>query len=175
MPSLDVTIKISKGKELDAMTQGVLHGVRVFAKNIVRHTMRVFRRKETLRDAFKNMRHDSHKLKNLYRHSYDQGHYEAAKKLAKKGRSAYNDGNFESAADYFHQAIETDIRYAYAYTYLGHTYYKLNRLDDALHYWRQATEVDPNSEAAEKARRKIAMAEEQKKSVYDWMRDVQGD
>ena len=157
------------------MSQGLLHGVRVFIKNIRRHTVRVVTRKETLRDALTDMRHDSHKLKSLYRHSYDHGHYDAAKKLAKKGRDAYNDGHFESAAGFFHEAIETDPRYAYPYTYLGHTYYKLNRLDDALHYWRQATEVDPNSEAAEKARRKIAMAEAQKKSVYEWMRDVQGD
>ena len=157
------------------MAKGLLYSSRIYVKNVWKHAWRVLRRKESLNDAVSDAKRDAHKLKRMLKHAQDRGDYEGAVKMTKKGRQAYNMGHFDRAAGYFEEAIELDRNHTIAYTYLGHTFYKLNRLEDAVFYWKRAIAVDPDSEAAEKARRKLAMAEEQKKGIQQWMRDLQGD
>ena len=71
------------------------------------------------------------------------------------GRKYYNDKRYHKAERCFRKAIITDESYALAHYYHGLSLYQINRPSAAKFAWTRATEVDPDSEAAEKAQRKL--------------------
>lgn len=81
--------------------------------------------------------------------------------LVESGRKYYNDKRYHKSERYFRKAVATDESYARAHYYLGLSLYQINMKSAAKTAWTRATEVEPESEAAEKARRKL-----EKKLVY---------
>lgn len=61
----------------------------------------------------------------------------------------------------FRKALAEDPSYGRAHYYLGNTLYQLNRQGEALECWQKTVLLDPASESAEKARRKIDMIDAQ--------------
>ncbi len=84
-----------------------------------------------------------------------------ARRWLEAGKEAYNIREYAKAEEHFRRALAEDPVYGRAHYYLGNTLYKLNRQGEALESWQKAVLLDPDSESAEKARRKIAMIEEQ--------------
>ncbi len=121
--------------------------------------------------ALQGVTKDSKKLSQSVAGSLKGEDHERARKLVRQGRQAYNDRRYAAAEDDFREAIITDPSYAMAYTLLGHTLYQLGRAKEAESYWRRAVDVDPKSEAADKARRKLGMLENQKGTLKRWMQD----
>lgn len=143
------------------MAKGLFSTAKTYAKNAGIHFGRVITFREKPGDALKAMRRDARKV------SYSitkgktavPGNRRAASKLLEDGRQAYNGGNYSKAEDYFRRAIIEDETYGWAHTYLGHALYKQSRLTEAVAAWRGAAEVDPESDAARKARKKIQHVE----------------
>ena len=90
-----------------------------------------------------------------------KGDHREAKRLMNAGRDFYNGKNYEKAEQHFRRALIEDDQYAWAMTFLGHTLYKQNRHTEAVHAWELAVEMDPDSDAASKARRKLQHVEKQ--------------
>ncbi len=84
----------------------------------------------------------------------DEEHKQAARVL-ESGREYYNKKRYKKAMKYFQRAATIDGRYGLAYYYLGLAMYKTDRPKGARSAWRRAVDVDPESEAAEKARLKL--------------------
>jgi len=73
----------------------------------------------------------------------------------KRGVEHYNEHRYEKADRYFKRAVTADESHAQAHYYRGLALYKLNQVDAALAEWLRASQVEPDSEAADKARRKL--------------------
>lgn len=89
------------------------------------------------------------------------GQRKDAMNLVNDGVKLYNAKKYLEALKAFKTASEYDPTYARAYTYLGNTLYKLAEHGDALRAWERAIAVDPLSEAASKARAKVARVKSQ--------------
>lgn len=90
-----------------------------------------------------------------------------ARAWLEKGRRAYNKKHYNSAIDAFHTAIEYDPHEALGPYFLGLAYYKQQKTNEAVAAWRRAVDADPDSEAAEKARRKIDYVQSHMTRVAD--------
>lgn len=93
-------------------------------------------------------------LKTLPEPVSDYEHKQAARHL-ENGREYYNKKRYKKALKYFQKAAATDGRYGLAYYYLGLALYKTDRPKGARSAWRRAIDVDPESEAADRAREKL--------------------
>jgi len=74
----------------------------------------------------------------------------------KKGRQAYDTGEYELAEKCFRQALVFDQAYTRAYSDLGQALYKQGRTQEAVAYWQKIVDLEPGTEAADKARHRIA-------------------
>ena len=74
----------------------------------------------------------------------------------KLGVRAYNAKDYDEAEENFLYAIAHDGKYARAFTYLGNTYYKVDKLPDAMKMWSKAVASDPKSDAAKNAEAKLS-------------------
>lgn len=84
----------------------------------------------------------------------EQEHKQAARSL-ESGREYYNKKKYKKALKHFQKAAAIDGRYGLAYYYLGLAMYKTDRLRGARAAWQRAIDVDPESEAADRAREKL--------------------
>jgi hypothetical protein len=160
--------RLGRGKG-GLMSRGLISSVKAYMKNSVIHVWRIIARKETARQAAERMSRDRIKLHRAMEGRSKNKGREEAKKLIKAGRQAYNDRLYERAEQKFRDAIALDNSLALAYTYLGHTLYKLDRMEEAVRYWTRAVELSPDSEAASKARKKLMMAERKMNEVRAWI------
>ena len=90
-----------------------------------------------------------------------------ARAWLEKGRRAYNKKHYTHAIDAFHTAIEYNPHDAHGHYFLGLAYYKQQKTNEAVAAWRRAVDADPDSEAAEKARRKIEYVQSHMTRVAD--------
>ena len=153
------------------MAKGVKDTVRTFLHNLGIHAKWVLTGKEKAGHALKGVTKDSRKLSQSVAGSLKGHDHDRAVVYVKQGRRAYNDRRYTVAEEEFREAIITDPSYALAHTLLGHTLYQLGRPKEAATYWERAIEIDPKSEAADKARRKLAMLENQMSPVRQWMKE----
>ncbi len=72
------------------------------------------------------------------------------------GIRLYNSKRFEEALYAFKQALNMDPRYSRAHLYYGNAQYKLRNPEEAIASWEFAIRVEPDSDAATKARDKLA-------------------
>ena len=84
----------------------------------------------------------------------EEEHKQAARQL-ESGREYYNKKRYKKALKYFQKAAAIDGRYGLAYYYLGLAMYKTDRPKGARAAWQRAIDVDPESDAADKAREKL--------------------
>jgi tetratricopeptide (TPR) repeat protein len=98
-----------------------------------------------------------------------------ATKLAQKGRLEYNMGLYDMAAQLFERAIELYPRYQRALYFLGNTYYKQNRVKEALAKWRACINVNPQDPLASTARRKIHHVAKVNRRLEDQLRELEED
>ncbi|MBI1874135.1 MAG: tetratricopeptide repeat protein [Acidobacteria bacterium] len=61
------------------------------------------------------------------------------------GLAYVHTSNFAKAADVFAKATQIDPRFAYAYYYAGHAYYKAKRLDQMAKYWATFLKLAPEA------------------------------
>jgi len=98
-----------------------------------------------------------------------------ATKLTQKGRLEYNMGLYDMAARLFEKALELYPRYQRALYFLGNTYYKQNKVEEALAKWRACIAVDPQAEIAATARRKIQHVAKLNRRLDDQLRELEED
>jgi len=97
-----------------------------------------------------------------------------ARKWLDAGKDAYNTRDYCKAEVLFRRALAEDPGYGRAHYYLGNTLYKLNRQGEALECWQKTVLLDPKSESAEKARKKIEMIDAQQARLSSQMvQDIQ--
>lgn len=66
--------------------------------------------------------------------------------LFEKASSAYNEGQYEEAANLYHEILEQDLHSAALYFNLGNCYYKLNRVAPSIYYYEKALLLDPDDQ-----------------------------
>lgn len=137
------------------MRKGFFSSTRSYAKNLAAHVRHVLTRRETPLEALSRIKTDSLKLKHSLNSSDSGDGHRRASEWVKKGRARYNAGDYEKAEHYFQSAISEDPECVWALTYLGHTLYKMNRLQDATAAWQRAYMTDPASTAGLKAMKKL--------------------
>ncbi len=139
---------------------------RTFFHNVKYHLRRVLKRKERPMEAFQGVRNDVRKLNRaLHEEEGEREGAERAHKLVKKGRRRFNEKKYHEAEGLFRTAIETHYKNTWAHTYLGHSLYHQGRHDEALESWKTADRIDPDSEAASKARKNIQLIERRASSA----------
>ena len=155
------------------LNKHVTKTVKALCKNLFVHTKRLILRKEALRDAFDGVSHDAGRLKRAATAPSDHHH---AAKLVEKGRRAYNEKQYERAEKCFNRAIVHDPQYGLAYTYLGSTYYQMQRIREADMMWAKAIEVNPHSDAAYKAEQRLRRVKATKDAIIaDIERTIKGE
>jgi len=142
---------------------------KTYLKNMVKHAKWIITRNETVGEAIEGIRKDSKKLAKTVATGKTSAGGKTARKLTEEARHAYNEHRYESAEELLRTAIIEDPKYALALTYLGHTLYKQKKVEDAVQYWTKATIVDPDSDAASRAHRKLTMAAKQHKQMGTWL------
>ncbi|NUM52310.1 MAG: tetratricopeptide repeat protein [Candidatus Hydrogenedentes bacterium] len=158
------------------MDKHVAKTAKTLLKNVGKHAKRVFMGRESIRDAVDGISDDADRLKRVAKGSKAPGDHRRAAQYVEKGRRAYNEKDFARAEEYFHQAIVEDPNYALAYTYLGSTYYQMQRLTDAQGMWAKAIAIDPGSDAAAKAQQRLRRVQHRKEQVIaDIERSIRGE
>ncbi len=142
---------------------------KTYVKNLVKHAKWLITRHETVSEAVEGIRKDSKKLVKTVANGAHTSGAKTARKLTEEARHAYNEHRYESAEELLRTAIVEDTKYALALTYLGHTLYKQNKVEEAVRYWTKATIVDPASDAAQRAQRKITMAGKKHRQLSTWL------
>ena len=137
------------------MPKGFISSARSYVKNVWGHTKLVATREETISAAFGDLARDVKKLKATVVDIDVEGAHGKAVQLVKAGQRKYNAQDYVTAEKCFRSATFEDPHYALAVTYLGHSLYKLGRTQEAVHAWQRAIEIDPDSYAAKRARRKL--------------------
>jgi tetratricopeptide (TPR) repeat protein len=137
------------------MAKGFFSSSITFAKNLSKHASLVASRKESVREAWAEITQDTQKLKYTVTGSKTPLNHRKAAQLAAQGRKAYNKGRFEKAEQNFRHALTYDPEYSLPQLYIGHTLYKLGRIEQAMAAWQRTIEMDPLAEEADTARRKI--------------------
>jgi Tfp pilus assembly protein PilF len=102
----------------------------------------------------------------------DVDHKQASRYL-EQGRKYYNSKQYSRAEQYFSKATEWDPHYALAFYYRGLAAIKLNDSDAANRYWQRAIDVDPKSDAAAKAERKLSYIQRHIRRVTSELEDRQ--
>jgi len=153
------------------MGKGFFSSAKSYAKNIGKHVGWLIVRREGPRQAMRGLAQDSKKLGRSLKRATTTGDHDEAIRLVRKGRELYNGGLFEDAERVFRDAVRADKHCALAYTYLGHALYKQERVKAAVTLWNKAIDAAPGSDAAEKARRKIAMVDGQKRTIKKWVEE----
>jgi tetratricopeptide (TPR) repeat protein len=146
-----------------------IKSTKTFLKNVAKHATWVVKREESIGEAIAGIRKDSRKLAKTVKSGTPSSGGKYARKLTEEARHAYNEHRYDEAEELLRSAIVEDTNYALAYTYLGHTLYKKNRVEEAIRYWTKATMVDPDSEAAQKAQRKIQVIAKQNSKMNAWI------
>ena len=149
----------------------ILSGAATYVRNVGKHLQRVAAREEGARDAIAGLSRDAKKLARITHKARSTPNHKRAKALAKKGREAYNTGNYQEAEQLFHEAIVEDGHYALAYLHLGNTYYQLSRFNEATAAWRRAIAADAGSDAAAKAQAKLMRVESSKERTVQDLED----
>lgn len=142
---------------------------KTFVKNLAKHAKWVLKRDESISEAIEGIRNDSKKLARTVKQGAPSTSGKTARKLTEEARHAYNEHRYADAEELLRTAIVEDSKYALAYTFLGHTLYKQKKVEEAVRYWTKATVIDPESEAAKRAQRKITMAGKQHKQLNTWL------
>jgi tetratricopeptide (TPR) repeat protein len=96
--------------------------------------------------------------------------HKEASVLLEKGRKFYNDKNFAKAEECFSRAVTEDPQYALAHYYLGLARYKRDNQRGAEAAWTQAMHVEPNSQAADKAEKKLNYAKRKLRDAVNELR-----
>ncbi|MCP4640884.1 MAG: tetratricopeptide repeat protein [bacterium] len=156
------------------MPRGFLSRAKTYTKNLGKHAKRIARGRESASEALGVIAKDTRRLKDSVGAKRPTSDSKAAARQVEEGRQHYNQKRYAQAEEVLRDAILTDANSGLAYTYLGYTLYKQGRLTEAATYWNKAIEVDPNSEAAEKASRKLRVLESKKKKVNEWLDDRLG-
>lgn len=138
------------------MALGIIATATRFAKNVFLHMRCVVTRKESLREAWADVRADAHKVRAMASAQTDgaKKHHESAK-LTEAGRRSFNAGAYAKAEELFRAAVLADPQYALPLAYLGNAMQKQGKTTEALGAWERALKLDPHSEGGLKAEKNL--------------------
>ena len=155
--------------------KSLIRAIGTLGKNTKIHFAHIFTGQEPVGQGLLGILRDIQKLARLAIPKAEKVDTKRAKHYLNKGRQAYNQKRYENAEQAFREAILADSNCAMAYTYLGHTLYKMGRFREAIVYWGKAVDIAPGSEAARKAQEKIAMMQQKRNEAGAWIEDRLGD
>lgn len=142
----------------------VRHAV-TFLRNLWVHAKRVSINRESAREAFAGIRNDARKLAKTFETPDSADRRRRARASLRAGCNSYNAGDYAGAEARFREALSEDPRCTLAATYLGHTLFQCGRLTEAKAAWKRAHDLDPESDAGQKALAKLRHAEGQGRDV----------
>lgn len=149
------------------MENKVRKSLKTFRKNVSKHFHRLIHRKESPIEAVKGIGEDAKKLGHVFKSANLPEDKKKSRRLVEKGRKAYNRKDYTLAEEYFQKAAQADDENAWAYTYLGYALYQLGKVREAANAWTRASRIDPDSEAAEKAEKKLAYLKDREAQTVD--------
>ena len=152
------------------MRKRLFRSARTYAVNYGKHLKLVFTLKESPWAALKALGRDTVKLERSVAGKSSHSRRKATR-LVEEGRVHYNYRRYDLAEESFRNALLADSRYALAHTYLGYALYKQNRAGEAVQHWEEAVAIDPHSEAADKAERKLGMIRMKNVKINTWVEE----
>lgn len=66
--------------------------------------------------------------------------------LFEQGNTAYNEGDYEAAINYYEQVLDNGQTSADLYYNLANSHFKLNNVAPSIYYYEKALQLDPNDE-----------------------------
>lgn len=150
--------------------KGFIGSLKSFTKNLSRHVSGVVMRKESRQDARRRILSDGKKLMQSLRSHESKEKQRCGAEWLKRGTRKYNKKEYDQAEACFRRAVDEDPKCVAAVTYLGHTLYQKNLMDDALRAWKKAYAMDPASSAGQKAMRKVRHVEKMQRDVLAQIR-----
>jgi len=152
----------------------VIRRTRHYIKDLWKHLRRAARRKESAREALAGAARDTGDYaKKVLRRSASHDH-KLANKAVQRGRDQYNQRRYIEAVESFRQAIDLDPNYGRAYLYLGNALYQQGEEGPARFAWKRATEVDPTSDSAVSALRKLEKFEVDAQATVTYLTEKMG-
>ncbi len=126
-----------------------------FSADVHAHLMSMLHGEASIREALGGVAGCARKLAHDLRKKPVTVDRRAAQSYVNRGVQAFNARQYSKAEHLFSQGVECDPHYGRAHLYLGNTYYKSNRVIDAIGAWERAISVEPGSEAAAAAEEKL--------------------
>ena len=146
-------------------------GLVTFFKNVIAHGKPIVHGHEHFLSGFRGVTRDLRKLLRSVLKRKEGEDEQRAKRYVKKGKHAYNQKRYEAAETAFREAILADDTCGIAYTFLGHTLYKMGRFREAIVYWGKAIDIAPGTEAARIAQQKISFMQQKRNEAKAWIED----
>ena len=156
------------------MSIAVVQRTRRYIKHLGKHLRKLLRRKESAKDAVSGMAKDTAEYAHKVLRRAPSHDHKLATKAVQRGVKHYNDRRYIEAVQAFRQALDFDQQYARAYLYLGNALYQQGEELPARHAWKRATEVEPTSESAVSAMRKLEKFEIDAKSTVTYLEEKMG-
>ena len=156
------------------MSIPVVKRTRQYLKHLGKHLRKVFRRKESAKDAVSGIAKDTAEYAQKVLRRAPSHDHKLAAKTVQRGVDQYNERRYAEAIESFRQALDYDQNYGRAYLYLGNALYQDGQEQPARFAWKRATEVDPTSESAVSAMRKLEKFEIDAKSTVSYLEDRMG-
>ena len=112
-------------------------------------------------------------LKKKTKHQMASGDHKKAAKYLEHGRKYYNKKKFVEAERLFQRALDADPLYPLAYYMMGLIALKHDDTQSAKRHFKQVIKIDPNSEVAKKADKKLSSMEAKVQNVIRTLQDRQ--
>ena len=112
-------------------------------------------------------------LKKKTKHRFSSGDHKKASKYLEHGRKYYNQKKYPQAERLFARALEADALYPLAHYMMGMILLQRDDTQAAKRSFQQAIKIDPKTDVARKADKKIASIEARVQKVIQTLQDRQ--
>ena len=113
------------------------------------------------------------KFKKKTKHRMASVDHKKASRFLEHGRKCYNEKKYKKAERYFQQALDADGLYPLAHYMMGIIFLRRDDTRSALRYFEQAIKIDPASDVARKADKKIELINAKVQNVIQALEDRQ--
>ncbi len=156
------------------MAKPVVRRTRKYFRHLAKHLRKLFRSKESAKEAVSGMAKDTADYAQKVLRRPSSHDHKLAVRAVQRGKTQYNGRRYIEAIQSFREALEYDQTYGRAYLYLGNALYQNGEEMPARRAWKRATEVDPTSDSAVSALRKLEKFEVDAKSTVTFLQEKMG-